>query len=327
MMVTRDPQDDQEIDVEESPAERKKAVAARHKSNPEPLWESYLNQPFVKGTLTGIVATLVIASLFLYVQHEKDEVELLRVRVASAKKNRPVDELATDCAAQVSSERHKYNDMHTDLQSTIEVLQLDLAKANHTRDKALAKCRLCESSQAAVDKALAVVEEDNAREKADLELLVQQLKKENTQLKLQAEDIKMDIQSQVDEAVKRASAQAIRDAENKRRELDLELHDENLAMVTKAEKASRMHAMAERDRDSAIEELQQINEEKQSLLLELGNIKAGHSADFSKLTSELEAISNAVAECQQTLNKQDSTLCTMCNHCSSTHFPACKKCN
>ncbi|KAK3268278.1 hypothetical protein CYMTET_23209, partial [Cymbomonas tetramitiformis] len=136
------------------------------------------------------------------------------------------------------------------------------------------------------------------------------LKHEKTLWEAEKLDIKTDIQGQVDEMVKRAQAQTLRDAENKRRELDLQLHDENMQHLANAEKAQRAAEMAKTERDQALLDATSAVDKHQKLEEECSGIKAGHTQDMSKIVGELEAMSTAVAECQKTFTETENSIGT-----------------
>lgn len=290
------------------------------------VWDSIPNQQFVLGCVAGLLLGMAIMYATTYVQLEQCKVEMLRVQVSHRRTQIPQEKDAARCEAQIQGRVDTAKAVEYDLREDIKKLKQQVLKYNISAVEATQRCRLCKSNEEAVAAALAEAEAVYQSKANETRFELEKLKHEKTLWEAEKLDIKTDIQGQVDEMVKRAQAQTLRDAENKRRELDLQLHDENMQHLANAEKAQRAAELAKTERDQALLDATAALDKHQKLEEECSGIKAGHTQDMSKIVGELEAMSTAVAECQKTFTETENSMCAMCSHCANVHFPICKRC-
>jgi hypothetical protein len=77
---------------------------------------------------------------------------------------------------------------------------------------------------------------------------------------------------------------AHRELENHKRELDIAHHTEVSGHLTRAEAAERSLALANQDRDQALQDTRVLEDEKSSLTQQLRELRAGKDTEMSKIT-------------------------------------------
>lgn len=82
----------------------------------------------------------------------------------------------------------------------------------------------------------------------------------------------------------RLDGTAHRELENHKRELDIAHHSEVASHLTRAEAAERSLALANQDRDQALQDTRVLEDEKASLTQQLREIRAGKDTEMSKIT-------------------------------------------
>eukprot|EP00899_Mesostigma_viride_P008403 jgi/Mesvir1/17564/Mv08807-RA.1 len=160
----------------------------------------------------------------------------------------------------------------------------------------------------------------------------------DTKKQLDAMEIeKMDAQQQkltcenerdlvIERAIHKAQTEAVQKAEDRRRELDNQLHSENLKHLAESKMALRHRDLALRDKELLQASLADAQEEAKKCYKEAAEKATEQHMALVSAQDEAKNLVAALTRTEKDLAEKGMLICTLCSYSRGVHFDACHRC-
>lgn len=275
---------------------------------------------FVAGAIIGLLVGAFVFGVHGSLRAERAKLAILKA--PDAVKAATINSELAKCQRQTKTTA-QLGEMGMDVQRVSDMKdQLEEATAELARCDE--KCGHCGDVEAAMKRAQRQCESDFHKQLKGNDRRMEEAERRREQAERERDDLQVECQSKSDEQVKTATAKILREAEESRRELDLQLHNENLKHDASAERAIRARDLAIQDRDSCLGDKKGVESQLESCLAGAATAVKERDAKTQKVAGELESFQEQAGSCAQEKVSLETALCNICEY-SASKFPACAK--
>ncbi|XRB01085.1 hypothetical protein NFJ02_11g04350 [Pycnococcus provasolii] len=276
--------------------------------------------PFVAGALLGLLIGGIIFHSHGSVRAERAKLSILRssdsVKAETISRELAKCNDARQQAAQLENMGASANTV-VDLKGQLEEVQAELTRCD-------SKCGHCGDVEVAMKRAQRTCEDEHHNSHKANDRRVEEAERRREQAERERDDLQVECQAKTDTAVKTSTAKILREAEESRRELDLQLHNENLKHDASAERAIRARDLAIQDRDTCLSDKKGVESQLESCLAGAATAVKERDARTQKVSGELESFQEQAGSCMQEKVSLETALCQICDY-AATSFPSCAK--